>query len=655
MEYSVSTHRVVNRYLTKIAEEKSLNLQIDEKFKTWKGKNPNTGNDVGYWTVKGWKQITKKQLAKDSQKSKLKDYALKVFNEFAKSIQGDSDSETKAVDDETKKIQKSISEMVSKPNLGLPEKVFKQNKFALEIKKPSRNDVKALAEDLREGFKTPGFQRGVIRQNIDVLGTDEWINRTAMMVARPLRALSAELSKDDDFKEAVREAQESNPEVGGAAKNLAANWTQSTIAPMVIASATGVSGVSIGGGVQALVTAGLSAAGVGGAVATAAPLIASVAVGAVMYKKLFHGRSKKAKGKLLSTESDLPDSYDNLASDIYAGYATPESVEAEYNKKLDDIINDESLDPDKAREKILELYEDFDTNARPSIDKGLYQLGKTEGSGAFDFLKRGAEEKKGTPILIKLLKLKDQYDAQEQIAKMVEENPDEISDLLQKVLNGEEELPQDLIDGIQGKKPKEEEPKEEKPKEEEPKEENTTDPKEVSQALENMIESIVDKKLNQKKGQSMRRQRMTQRVASAYMRKHGFLGKLLELFKEPEKVQEAQKKRPQFDVASVWLYGNPLYGKQVGEVQHKLGMGRDNTAIIEVDGLKIKLSVSRETYQQGENKNVMNDLFVVVTMTGVDENIPKRTLQKVLLEQMQKARLSDKRRDMTKVPKGRKY
>jgi len=385
-----------------------------------------------------------------------------------------------------------------------------------------------------------------------------------------------------------------------------------------------------------------------------APVVASLAVGAVMYKKLFHARSKEAKGSLKNTilgnKKDLPDSYDNLASDIYAGYATPESVEAEYNKKLDDIINDESLDPDKAREKILELYEDFDTNARPSIDKGLYQLGKTEGSGAFDFLKRGAEEKKGTPILIKLLKLKDQYDAQEQMAKIIEENSDEVSELLQKVLNGEEELPQDLMEGIQGKKPKEEEPKEE-----EPKEENTTDPKEVSQALENMIESIVDKKLNQKKGQSMRRQRMTQRVASAYMRKHGFLGKLLELFKEPEKVQEAQKKRPQFDVASVWLYGNPLYGKQVGEVQHKLGMGRDNTAIIEVEGLKIKLSVSRETYQQGENKNAMSDLFIVVTMTGVDENIPKRTLQKILLEQMKKARLSDKRRNIMNEPKGKKY
>jgi hypothetical protein len=445
MRHQVSIQRVVNRYITKVAKEKSLNSLIDEKFKTWKGKNPNTGNEVGYWTVKGWKQITKKQLSKDSKKSNLKEYALGVFKEFTKAIKGDGGEEGGSSD---KEIQKTIADMISKPNLGLPEKVFKGNKFALEVKKPSQQDVKDLAKSLRGSFKTPGFNRGMIKQNLDVLGTDEWINRSAMMVARPLRALGAKLSKDDDFKEAVREAQESNPEVGGAAKNLASNWTQSTIAPMVISSLGGASGVSIGGGVSSLVTAGLSAVGFGGAVASVAPVIASVAVGAVMYKKLFHGRSKKAKGKLLATKSDLPDSYDNLASDIYAGYATPESVEAEYNKKLDDILNDESIDESAARKKIIELYEDFDTNARPSIDKGLYQLGKTEGSGALDFLKRGAEEKKGTPILIKLLKLKDQYDAQDQIAKLMEDT-DEVSDMLQSILTGEEEVPKGILEGVQ--------------------------------------------------------------------------------------------------------------------------------------------------------------------------------------------------------------
>ena len=77
MKYPVSTHRVANRYLTKIAKEKSLNLKIDEKFKSWKGENPNTGKEVSYWTVKGWKYLSKKQLAKDSKKKRVERVCLK--------------------------------------------------------------------------------------------------------------------------------------------------------------------------------------------------------------------------------------------------------------------------------------------------------------------------------------------------------------------------------------------------------------------------------------------------------------------------------------------------------------------------------------------------------------------------------------------------
>jgi len=140
------------------------------------------------------------------------------------------------------------------------------------------------------------------------------------------------------------------------------------------------------------------------------------------------------------------------------------------------------------------------------------------------------------------------------------------------------------------------------------------------------------------------------KVASQYMEKHAFLGRILDLFKDPEKV-----KRSRFDKAKVWLHGNPMYGRNIGEVQSKLGMGRDDTAILEIDGLKVKLSVSRDTYQQGEHRNAMQDLFVVVSMTGVDENIPQRDLQKLLVKEMREARLSDRKRDMTKEPSGEMY
>ena len=443
--------RVASRYLRKIAEEKSLNLQIDDAFKTWKGTNPITKKEVGYWTVKGWKQLSKKTVSKDSDKARLKEYALKAFKEFEKKVKGENESSDK----DTQEIRDSIRAMMTKPNLGLPEKVFKDNKFALEIDKPSRKDVEELAKDIKRTFRTPNFERGTVGQLIATLGTDEWAKRHLSMIKKPLQSVLSKFNDDfdgddEDVKKAIAEAMESNPEVTGAAKNLSMNWTQSLVIPMITSLIT-TSGtqVSVGAGVKAVVSAGLTSAGVGGAVATVAPIVASLAVGVVAYKKLFHKRSKRTKGKFWAwDERCLPDNYDGLASDIYAGYATPESVEDEYSKKLDAILNDSNLDPDEARKKILELYEDFDTNARPSIDKGLYQLGATEGVGKLEFLKRGAEEKKGTPILIKLMMIKDQYDAHDQIAKLMEDT-DEVSDMLQAILTGEEEVPKEIMEGIQ--------------------------------------------------------------------------------------------------------------------------------------------------------------------------------------------------------------
>ena len=115
------------------------------------------------------------------------------------------------------------------------------------------------------------------------------------------------------------------------------------------------------------------------------------------------------------------------------------------------MLLDQTLGADGLREKVLKLHKEFDEYARPAIDKALYQLGKTEGSGMFSFLKRGVEEKKGAPVLIKILKLKDQFDAQDQIADYMENNSDEVGELIKRVLQGEEEIPPEVMDALKGK------------------------------------------------------------------------------------------------------------------------------------------------------------------------------------------------------------
>ena len=146
------------------------------------------------------------------------------------------------------------------------------------------------------------------------------------------------------------------------------------------------------------------------------------------------------------------------------------------------------------------------------------------------------------------------------------------------------------------------------------------------------------------------RNKMASRVAYRHLKKEGFLGAILNLFKEDEKTQE--RARP---TVKVWFHGNPMYGVDTREVQKKIGLGNNNTAIIEFNGNKIKLSVSRETYQQGENPNVMSDLFTVVSATGVDEKLSKRDLQKYLQGLMKESRLADRKRDIFKEPSGKNY
>jgi len=466
-------------------DKTSLNARIDHKFKTWKGKNPNTGKEVGYFTVKGWKMLSNKSLGKNPEKKKLKEYAVKVFEKFKDAVQGD-DGSSGSDDAEAKEILKSISQMSSKPNMGLPKEVFDNNKLALEVEKPSKEDVRKIAEGLKDHFNTTDFRRGAIGQNMAAFLSDEYTRRSVVMlkeVAGPvLRIFSSEESK-----EKRQEALESNPEVRAMAGNLAVHWTQSTFGPMAL----GFAGIKATGLTAAIGTSLASAVGAG-AVA-GAPFIASVAVGSIAYKFLLHGRSSKRKTKDGETVrgvfnnkiKSMPDSYDNLAADIYTGYATPEGVEAEYKKKLDKIIEDKDLSPEEMKKQILALYEDFDTNARPSVDKGMLLLGQTDKGGkelkehlkakgfkksdpttwgkvfsgawsygsenwsdSTSFLKQGAKSE--PPVLVQLMKLKDQYEAQDQFIKAIEDDPEWFAEEIRKTLCGEVEIPKEIAEGLSG-------------------------------------------------------------------------------------------------------------------------------------------------------------------------------------------------------------
>ena len=64
---------------------KSMNQKVDEAFKGWKRKNPFSDRQIGYWTLKSWRNHSKKSL-NDPLKKKQKEYARRMFLKFESAI-----------------------------------------------------------------------------------------------------------------------------------------------------------------------------------------------------------------------------------------------------------------------------------------------------------------------------------------------------------------------------------------------------------------------------------------------------------------------------------------------------------------------------------------------------------------------------------------
>ena len=425
---------------------KSMNQKVDQEFKKWKRKSPFSKRQIGYWTLKSWRNHSKKSL-KDPLKKKQKEYARRMFQKFEEAIRKDE-----AKKQEGGTIKKSeVSMLLRKQNMGLPKKVFQDNKLAIKGVEPTKEDVEKLSKDIKKAFSTPTHNSG--RIGVAVRGFRTFLKQNARMLneffgkmGRVLRDKykgKETVEQDPEFQKKIRESAESNPEIRTSAKLLAANWTQSTIIPKIAMLAGVGAKVSIGSIIAT------KAAHAAGAVSVASapswvPWLAGVAVASVLTGFVFRRIVKKVNEKK-GEKKGVPQSYDTLAADIYAGYSTPEKVEKEYSSKLDKILKS-NKDPKVIRDEILALYKDFDDNVRPSIDKGVYLLGESEGSSVGDFLKRGAE--KELPAFLKLKYLKEQYEVEDLLVKEIESNSEEISKMATDLFSGKTKIPKETLEAL---------------------------------------------------------------------------------------------------------------------------------------------------------------------------------------------------------------
>ena len=136
--------------------------------------------------------------------------------------------------------------------------------------------------------------------------------------------------------------------------------------------------------------------------------------------------------------------------------------------------------------------------------------------------------------------------------------------------------------------------------------------------------------------------KMASRVAYRYMKQAGILSKIVDFFTESPREKE---KKPVFDVAKVWITAG-LYGATMAWVLKTLKLKGKDTAIIDHRGDKLKLSISQERVKM-KNPGIKGDFFIVISLTGVDKNIPKSQLDKILSGILREVRLEP---DFSKTP-----
>ena len=130
----------------------------------------------------------------------------------------------------------------------------------------------------------------------------------------------------------------------------------------------------------------------------------------------------------------------------------------------------------------------------------------------------------------------------------------------------------------------------------------------------------------------MRRTASANRVAYRYMKKAGLLKEIVNLFKSPEK-----NERPKFDVSKIWVLGGQ-YGATQGWVLRELKMGNNNVAVIDHNGVKLKLTIGGQVLPMKDNGGLKGNFFHTISLTGMEENIPKRDLDKALMSIVKEAR-----------------
>jgi len=436
------------------------NLELDSAFKKWMGTSPieikGVNNRIGYWTLKSWLTIPEERRPEGSDNEVRYKYAQGKFALFERVIRVERRKEkTKKKKKKRKGIgqrDNKIKQLLARKNWGLPREVFEEVGVVIEKVNVTEEDVSFLATEIKQAFKSPKHQffpaEGVIT-NFSGLGSAKEIVRL-MYTFYSLSREKGGFMSPQEMKE-KQDLRESNPEVRTGKKfSFVKNLASMVLIPAISQVFMGLGFVGLWKIFYSFFKKTVHYSTLKGVLGTwtatatgVASFFIAIALVYVIYRLAFQKYVRKSK-----SDPEKTPSYNTIAAEVVQGYKTPKKIAKEYQSRVNLILK-QDIESSVKKERILELWAEFQNDIAPSIDKGEYLRGYQEGASYGDYLKRGSEEgNEGFNFFLNFKDLTQRIELEEEIPVLLEENKEEIMKEMGAIIKGKKKMPKGFLNCV---------------------------------------------------------------------------------------------------------------------------------------------------------------------------------------------------------------
>lgn len=445
--------------------------EFEDINQVWRGPHPyEKGKMIGYWVLHGWHEISELRRENNYCLRQKYSYASIMFQNWLMEIRtGERTKETVQAQED-----KDFHELEI---LFYEDNKIKPVRFEREIYEA---DIIQVSEGIRKSFKTEGYQRSWAQQKYEAVAKKlplQMIHSVAV-VGDPLiegikdgfdtlKSFNTDKSKGVGeklvtttivlFQTIAKSINQSFRRLGLEIMRPMIKLFTDFILRQALPLVLGLISMFFGGHAStlngfitkyAVKVLGLKLVGLSG---FALSFAISYAVAYVIVLAIW---------KITDILIPLENEYQEFAEQIFIGIATPEKLEKEYNKKLDAIMDDDSLTYDEMKKKMVDVHKDFQDNVRPAIEKSLANIKGLDDQSWQDLLPKwmgkGVEYLKGVKTSNEESSFLFRYIEKDMTMKMTEKlesslKSGEFSSVFFNILKGEEKVNPQILEIIKSR------------------------------------------------------------------------------------------------------------------------------------------------------------------------------------------------------------